>query len=75
MKAIKVIVDNGRIVPDEPLNICGRHEAILVLPDPDPWDEIVQDSRPRPELAKASLEAEEDYLRGQTTILNNATHS
>ena len=70
MKAIKVTVENGRIVPDEPLDTCGRCEAILVLSDPDPWDAIINDPRPRPELAKASQEALEDYLQGRTTVLD-----
>lgn len=70
MKAIKVMVDNGRIEPDEPLDISGRYEAILVLPDADPWEAIIHDPRPRPELAKASQEAMDDYLHGRTTELD-----
>ena len=70
MKAIRVVIDNGRIVPDEPLDISGRCEAILVLSDPDPWDAIINDPRPRPELAKASREALEEYLQGRTTVLD-----
>jgi len=70
MKAIKVVVENGQIVPDEPLEICGRCEAILVVPDPDPWDALIHDPRPRPELEKASREALEDYIEGRTTVLD-----
>jgi hypothetical protein len=70
MKAIKVVVDNGRITPNEPLDIGGRFEAILVLPDPDPWDAVTRDPRPRPELANASQEALEEYLQGRTTVLD-----
>ncbi len=36
----------------------------------DPWDEIIQDPRPRPELDKAAQEALEDYLQGRTTPLD-----
>jgi hypothetical protein len=70
MKAIKVTVDNGRITADEPLDMYGRCEAILVIPDPDPWDALIRDPRPRPELANASQEALEEYLQGRTTDLD-----
>lgn len=72
MKAIKVFVDNGQIVPEEPLD-AGRHDAILVMLDPDPWDELLDDPRPRPELTKAAQEALEDYLGGRTTPLDPDT--
>jgi len=73
MKAIRVVVDNGQITPDEPLDICGRCEAILVMPDPDPWDVLIHDPRPRPELVKARQEAERDFLEGRTTPLDPDT--
>jgi hypothetical protein len=70
MKAIKAVVDNGQIVPEEPLNLSGRHDAIVVVLDVDPWDAILEDSRPRPELTKASEEALREHLQGQTTPLD-----
>jgi hypothetical protein len=75
MKAIKVVVDHGQIIPNEPLEVLGPCEAILVLSDPDPWDAILQDPRPRPELIKARQQAEADFLQGRTTPLDPDTMS
>jgi len=70
MKAIKAVIDNGQISFEEPLNVTGRHDAIVVVLDVDPWEAIVQDASPRPELTKARREAEEDFLQGRTTVLD-----
>jgi hypothetical protein len=69
MKAIRVFVDNGQIMPEEPLD-AGRHDAILVMLDPDPWERLIDDPRPRPELTKAGQEALDEHLRGMTTPLD-----
>jgi hypothetical protein len=73
MRAIKAVIDHGQIVPDEPLDLSGRHDAILVVLDVDPWNAILQDPRPRPELAKAGDEALADYLQGKTSPLDPDT--
>jgi hypothetical protein len=70
VKAIKAVIDNGQIVPAEPLDLVGRYDAVVVVLDTDPWDAILNDPRPRPELAKAAREAEEDFLQGRTTPLD-----
>jgi hypothetical protein len=70
MKAIRVVVDNGHVVVEEPLDATGRHDAILVMLDPDPWDELLEDPRPRPELTKAGRDALEEHLCGKTTPLD-----
>jgi hypothetical protein len=70
MKAIKAIVENGQIVPEQPLDMFGRHDAIVVVLDADPWEAILQDPRPRPELIKASEEALREHLQGLTTPLD-----
>lgn len=75
MKAIKAVIDNGQIMPEEPLDMGGRHDAIVVVLDVDPWDAILQDPRPRPELVKAGEEALQDYLQGKTTPLDPDTMS
>ncbi|MBU4400814.1 MAG: hypothetical protein KKE86_15980 [Planctomycetes bacterium] len=46
-----------------PATVAGADE-------PDPWDKIIQDPSPRPELDKAAQEALEDYLQGRTTPLD-----
>jgi hypothetical protein len=73
MKAIRAVVENGQIVPEEPLDVSGRHDAIIVVLDVDPWEAILQDRRPRPELVKARQQAEADYREGRTTPLDPDT--
>ncbi len=70
MQAVKATVEDGRVVLDEPLPLEGRYEAIVIVLDPDPWRAVVNDPRPRPELAKASREALEGHLAGRTTSLD-----
>jgi hypothetical protein len=69
MQAIKAVVQDGNVVVDDPLPLTGRYEAVLVLLDPDPWESLIKDARPRPELAKAGQIALEEYLSGKTTAL------
>jgi hypothetical protein len=63
MKALKAVIDQGRITLQEPLNITGRHDAIVVVLDLDPWEAIVQDPRPRPELTNAREQAKADFAQ------------
>ena len=70
MQAIRAVVEDGNVVLDKPLDVKGRFEAILVVLDPDPWDAIINDPRPRPELIKAREEAHRDFLEGRTTPLD-----
>ena len=73
MKALKAVIDEGQIVLDEPLDITGRHDAIVVVLDVDPWDAILQDPRPRPELDRLAEEAHQEYLQGKTTPIDPDT--
>ncbi len=70
MKAIKAVIDNGKIVPEEPFDPVGRHDAIVVVLDVDPWTAILNDSRPRPQLDELADEAHQEYLRGKTTPID-----
>ncbi|MEN6452322.1 MAG: hypothetical protein ABFC96_17665 [Thermoguttaceae bacterium] len=70
MKAVKAVIQNGEILPDEPLAMTGRHDAIVVVLDADPWEDILRDPRPRPELLKARQVAQSDYLAGKTTPID-----
>lgn len=70
MKAIKAVIDNGQIVPEEPFDATGRHDAIVVVLDVDPWDMILNDPRPRPELDRLAEEAHQEYLQGKTTPID-----
>ena len=73
MKAIKAVIDNGQITPEEPFDANGRHDAIVVVLDVDPWDAILQDPRPRPELDRLAEEAHQEYLQGKTTPIDPDT--
>jgi hypothetical protein len=70
MKAIKAVIDNGQVVPEEPFDVIGRHDAIVIVLDVDPWDAILKDPRPRPELDKLAEEAHLEYLQGKTTPID-----
>jgi hypothetical protein len=70
VRAIKAVIDNGQIVPEEPLDATGRHNAIVIVLDVDPWQAILSDPRPRPELDKLADEAHREYLQGKATPLD-----
>ena len=70
MRAIKAVIDNGQIVPEEPLDAIGRHEAIVVVLDVDPWRAIVNDPRPRPQLDDLAEEARQEFLQNKTTPID-----
>lgn len=70
MKAIKAVIEDGSVILAEPLDIKGRFDAILVVLDPDPWDALIHDPRPRPELVEAREEAHREFLEGKTTPLD-----
>jgi hypothetical protein len=69
MQAIKATVQDGLVILDERVDLKGRHDAVVVLLDPDPWESLVQDPRPRPELIKARQAAMQEYADGNTTPL------
>lgn len=73
MHAIRAVIQDGNITLEEPLDFKGRAEAIVVVLDPDPWQAIIEDPRPRPALAKAGQEALEAFLAGQATPLDPET--
>ncbi len=70
MKAIKAIVEDGNVLLNEPLGAKGRFDAIVVVLDPDPWADLINDPRPRPELVKAGQEALKEFEEGKTTLLD-----
>ncbi len=70
MQAIKATIQDGQITLDQPIDIKGRVEAIVVLLDPDPWQALINDPRPRPALTGASQEALNEFLAGETTPLD-----
>lgn len=70
MKAIKAVIDHGRIMPESPLDLSGRHDAIVVVLDADPWEDALQDPRVRSELIRARQQAEADYFAEKTTPLD-----
>jgi hypothetical protein len=70
MQAIKATIQDGLVILNERVDIKGRFDAVVVLLDPDPWESLIQDSRPRPELAKARQEALKEYADGKVTPLD-----
>ena len=70
MKAIRAVVRNGSVVLEAPFRKRGEFEAVVVVLDPDPWDSIVKDRRPRPNLTKARKEALAAFEAGKTVPLD-----
>jgi hypothetical protein len=70
MQAIKATVQDGLVILDERVDLKGRFDAVLVVLDPDPWESLMQDTRPRPELIKARQEALQEKADGKTTPLD-----
>ncbi len=75
MRAVRAVIENGRVVPVEPLDVTGRRDAIVILLDRNPWDAILDDPRPRPALEKAAEEAHQEYVHGRTMPLDPDTMS
>lgn len=73
MKTDRVVYDEGRVALLEPVDIKGRVEGVLVLPDPDPWEDILQDPTPRPSLSEAADKALRDFRLGRTRLLDPET--
>jgi hypothetical protein len=67
MQAFKATYQDGHVTLNEKINLKGRFDAVLVLLDPDPWETLLNDPRPRTELTKDGQEAIQEYERGNTT--------
>ena len=70
MRAVKATIIDGNVSLDQPVDIKGPVEAIVVVLDPDPWEALIRDPRPRPALVQASNEALAEFLAGQATPLH-----
>ena len=70
MHAVKATIRDGNVTLEQPVDIKGPVEAIVIVLDPDPWQALINDPRPRLALSKASNEALEEFLSGHTTPLD-----
>ena len=70
MHAVKATITDGNVKLEQPVNIKGPVEAIVVVLDPDPWEALIRDPRPRPALTAASQEALAEFLSGRTAPLD-----
>lgn len=76
MRAIKAIIENGKVTLLEPAELPGRHEALIVVGDMEAsatdrgWAEILRDQSPRPALDAFLREAEEEIAAGMTQPLD-----
>ena len=66
MQAVKATIKDGNVTLEQPVDIKGPVEAIVVVLDPDPWEALIRDPRPRPALSAASQEALAEFLTGET---------
>ncbi|HEV3144319.1 MAG TPA: hypothetical protein VGZ47_10570 [Gemmataceae bacterium] len=72
MKAIKAIYQNGKVKLTEKPSDPGPVEVLIVFPEPsdDPWQEILDDPRPRPALARKIQQVREQIRKGKTKPLD-----
>jgi hypothetical protein len=61
MRAIKAVIEDGKMILETPLCARGHLSAILLLLDAQPWDAVAYDSDACPEPARASREALEEF--------------
>ncbi|HTI50491.1 MAG TPA: hypothetical protein VL475_06050 [Planctomycetaceae bacterium] len=71
MKAIKAQFEGGQIKLSEPAPDAGPVEVLVVFPEAadDPWETILKDPAPRPELVKAAAEIRAEIAAGQSQPL------
>jgi len=72
MTAIKAIYKDGQIHFSETVPASGPVEVMVVFPEPsdDPWERILQDPRPRPNLTKLVQEVDEQIAQGKAVPLD-----
>ena len=69
MQAVRAKITDGNVTLEQPVDIKGPVDAIVVVLDSDPWDAAIRDPRPRPALLQASNEALQEFLGGRTAPL------
>ena len=66
MRAVKAIYEKGRVKLFEKPAAQGPMEVLVVFPEAagDPWEEILNDPRPRPALAKMVRDVKKQIAQG-----------
>lgn len=76
MRAIRAIVEDGKVVLLEPTGLTGRHEAVVVVEDQpvaagdEAWSKIARDPAPRPAFDQFLEEADSEIAQRQTQPLD-----
>jgi hypothetical protein len=70
VKAVKATFKNGRLKFAEKPPAVGPVEVLVVFPEADPWDAILNDPTPRPKLAKLVAKCERAIAKGKTQPLD-----
>ena len=72
MRAVKAIYEKGKIKLTEKPAEQGPVEVLVVFPElaGDPWEEILNDPKPRPALARWVKEVKKEIAQGKAKRLN-----
>jgi hypothetical protein len=70
MKAIKAVYRDGRIHLTEPAPDPGPVEVLVVFPEDDPWQRLLDDPTPRPALVELVKEVRREQEQGKTRPLD-----
>lgn len=69
MKAVKAIYKNGKIKLTEKPKAKGPVEVLVVFPEDDPWQAILEEKTPRPAFTKYVEECMKEIARGKAKPL------
>jgi len=71
MKAIKATYENGKVTLAEKPVDPGPMEVLVIFPDAtdDPWQEILQERKPRPAFTKFAQKCLEEIAKGKAKPL------
>jgi hypothetical protein len=69
MKAVKAIYEKGKIKLSEKPAEQGPLEVLVVFPEEDPWQEILDDPTPRPKLNKLVEQVKKEIAQGKAKPL------
>lgn len=74
MKAVKAKYENGSIKFAEPPPAGGPTDVLVVFPEPadEPWQKILDDTSPRPELSRWIAEVEAEIAAGSAKPLDQS---
>ncbi|HOB73195.1 MAG TPA: hypothetical protein PKG54_01595 [Phycisphaerae bacterium] len=76
MRAIRAVIDDGKVTLLEPADLSGRHEVLIVVNDAEAttgdqeWGRILRDQKARPAFDEFLCAADGEIAAGKTEPLD-----